>query len=59
VAIVIAAGTVDLGMTRLFYAIGNPAWLSKSIASLVGLVFNFIGRRSWVFPEKRSWQAFD
>ena len=53
-AVVVAVGALDLGMTRLLYAIGNPAWLSKSIASLVGLVFNFTGRRFWVFPEKRS-----
>jgi dolichol-phosphate mannosyltransferase len=52
--VVIVVGALDLGITRMLYAIGNPAWLSKSIASLVGLVFNFIGRRFWVFPEKRS-----
>jgi dolichol-phosphate mannosyltransferase len=52
--VVIVVGALDLGITRMLYAIGYPAWLSKSIASLVGLVFNFIGRRFWVFPEKRS-----
>jgi dolichol-phosphate mannosyltransferase len=50
--VVIVAGVLDLGITRTLYAIGNPAWLSKSIASLVGLIFNFIGRRFWVFPER-------
>jgi glycosyltransferase involved in cell wall biosynthesis len=52
--VVVAAGALDLGITKMLYTIGNPAWLSKSIASFVGLVFNFIGRRFWVFPEKRS-----
>jgi len=52
--VVIVAGTLDLGITRLLYAIGQPAWLSKAIASLTGLVFNFVCRRFWVFPEKRS-----
>ena len=50
--VVAAAGAIDLGMTRVLYMAGNPAWLSKSIASLVGLAFNFIGRRFWVFPER-------
>ena len=52
--VVIVAGALDLGITRMLYTIGNPAWLSKSIASLVGLAFNFTGCRFWVFPEKRS-----
>ena len=51
--VVIVIGAVDLRMTRLLYALGNPPWLSKSIASLVGLVFNFLGRRFSVFPEKK------
>jgi dolichol-phosphate mannosyltransferase len=52
--VVIVAGALDLGVTRMLYTLGNSAWLSKSIASLMGLVFNFLGRRFWVFPEKRS-----
>lgn len=49
--VVIVSGALDLGMTRMLWTMGNPAWLSKSIASLVGLPFNFVGRRFWVFPE--------
>ena len=52
--VVAVSGTIDLGMTRMLWAIGNPAWLSKSLASLVGLLFNFIGRRFLVFPEKKK-----
>jgi len=52
-ALVAVAGAVDLGLTRMLYTIGNPAWFAKSVASLLGLVFNFVGRRFWVFPEKR------
>jgi len=52
--VVILACALDLGITRTLYAVGNPAWLSKALASLVGLVFNFMGRRFWVFPEKRA-----
>jgi dolichol-phosphate mannosyltransferase len=50
--VVLLAGAIDLGITRMLYAMGNPAWLSKSIASVVGLIFNFAGRRYWVFPER-------
>lgn len=52
-AVVVAAGAIDLAVTRMLYVMGNPAWLSKSIASLAGLIFNFLGRRAWVFPERR------
>jgi dolichol-phosphate mannosyltransferase len=52
-ALVTVAGVVDLGLTRMLYTIGNPAWFAKSVASFVGLVLNFVGRRFWVFPEKR------
>ena len=52
-AVVIAAGVIDLEITRVLYFIGNPAWLSKAIASLAGLIFNFVGRRAWVFPERK------
>jgi glycosyltransferase involved in cell wall biosynthesis len=50
--VVTVAGALDLGLTRILWAAGNPAWLSKAIASLIGLLFNFAGRRFWVFPEK-------
>ena len=52
--VVIVAGGIDLGITRLLYTLGNSAWFSKAIASFAGLIFNFVGRRVLVFPEKRS-----
>jgi glycosyltransferase involved in cell wall biosynthesis len=52
--VVIIVGALDLGLTRILYAKGHPAWLSKSIASVMGLMFNFLGRRFWVFPEKKG-----
>lgn len=42
--VVIVAGARDLGLTRMLFVVGNPAWLSKSIASVVGLVLNLAGR---------------
>ncbi len=50
--VVVVGGTLDLGITSMLHGAGMSAWLAKSIASLVGLVFNFVGRRFWVFPEK-------
>jgi hypothetical protein len=35
------ARCIDLAMTKLLYAVGNPGWLAKSVASVVGLTFNF------------------
>jgi len=52
--VVILAGALDLGITRILYTAGQAAWFSKALASLVGLVFNFMGRRFWVFPEKNA-----
>jgi glycosyltransferase involved in cell wall biosynthesis len=51
-AVVVVAGALDLGITSMLHGAGMSAWLAKSIASLVGLVFNFLGRRFWVFPNK-------
>jgi dolichol-phosphate mannosyltransferase len=45
VLVVVAAGGLDLGVTRTLFAMSMAPWLAKSVASLVGLVFNFLGRR--------------
>ena len=50
-AVAAASGALDLGTTRLFWAMGNSPWLAKSLASVAGLIFNFLGRRFVVFPE--------
>jgi len=49
VAVVSLVGLLDLGATTQLYGAGMPAWLAKSLASLIGLVFNFVGRRFIVF----------
>jgi dolichol-phosphate mannosyltransferase len=51
--LVVVGGGLDLGITSLLHRAGVSPWLAKSIASLVGVVFNFLGRRFWVFPPKR------
>jgi putative flippase GtrA len=50
--VVVVGGAIDLGITHTLYAVTHRAWLAKSVASLVGVVFNFYGRRVWVFPER-------
>ncbi len=47
-------GVIDFGVTKLFLLIGMPAGVSKLLASGIGLFFNFLGRRFWVFPEAAS-----
>jgi putative flippase GtrA len=54
VAVVAISGLLDLWMTQGFMAIGMIPSISKMLASLIGLVFNFIGRRFFVFPEPAS-----
>jgi dolichol-phosphate mannosyltransferase len=51
VAVVICGGALDLGVTRLLWTAGHPAWLSKALASLAGFIFNFLGRRFLVFSN--------
>jgi glycosyltransferase involved in cell wall biosynthesis len=45
------AGIVDFGVTRWLMETFLSPFLSKSLACLTALVFNFIGRRYIVFPE--------
>jgi len=52
--VVAAVSVVDLYSTRAFVAVGMGAALAKVIASAIGLVLNFAGRRFVVFPEKPS-----
>ena len=48
------AGLLDVGLTSSLISIGAAPAVSKSIATLVGLVLNFAGRRYLVFPEPVS-----
>jgi dolichol-phosphate mannosyltransferase len=49
VLVVVAAGAFDLGVTRALTGLSLAPWLAKSVASLMGLVFNYLGRRYVVF----------
>jgi glycosyltransferase involved in cell wall biosynthesis len=52
IAVVAAVSVVDLYSTRLFLEAGAGAGVAKALATLIGLVLNFAGRRFLVFPEK-------
>jgi putative flippase GtrA len=49
--IVCLVGTIDFGATKILLNLGTASWLAKSAGCMVGLVFNFLGRRYFVFPE--------
>jgi len=49
--VVALVGVLDLGTTKFFILLGTHAWISKVFASIIGLIFNFLGRRFLVFPE--------
>ncbi len=51
--VVSAVSVVDLFSTRFFHTtLGLSAMLAKVLATAIGLVLNFAGRRLLVFPEK-------
>jgi dolichol-phosphate mannosyltransferase len=52
--IVFLVGLLDLGMTKGLVEMGNSPGFSKILATVAGLVFNFVGRRFFVFPEPPS-----
>jgi glycosyltransferase involved in cell wall biosynthesis len=47
--VIMLAGVLDLGITTGFVAMGMLPWLAKSVASCMGLVWNFLSRRVLVF----------
>jgi putative flippase GtrA len=47
--VVMAMGAFDLGATSVLYSMGMAPWLAKSFASILGLAFNFLGRKYVVF----------
>ena len=51
--VVFTVGVIDVLTTHILFLAGYSAWFSKSIASVAGVFFNFIGRRFLVFSEKR------
>jgi len=52
--VVCLVGLLDFGVTKLFLSMGTSAWLAKSVGCLIGLIFNFSGRRFFVFPEETA-----
>jgi dolichol-phosphate mannosyltransferase len=63
IIVVVAIAIVDLLCTRLFLAISFRPGVAKMLSSGVGLIFNYVGRRFIVFPERPNpdWkpQAFN
>ncbi len=49
--VVILVGAIDFVATTALLKMGTIPLLAKSVACLVGLAFNFLGRRYFVFPE--------
>jgi glycosyltransferase involved in cell wall biosynthesis len=52
--VVVAVAIVDLLCTRLFLAISFRPGVAKILSSGVGLIFNYVGRRFVVFPERQN-----
>lgn len=61
VGIVVCVGFLDLTTTRVMLSIGLSASTAKLVATGVGLLLNFAGRRYLVFPEAASgsWKPAD
>lgn len=52
--VVALVGLLDFGATKLFLSLGSVPWAAKSVGCLIGLAFNFAGRRYFVFPEQTA-----
>ncbi len=52
--VVCLVGILDFLTTRLLFIVGLAPWLAKSGGCMFGLIFNFLGRRYFVFPETPS-----
>jgi dolichol-phosphate mannosyltransferase len=51
ILLVLVVGVLDVGVTHVLLLTGMAPWLSKSTASVVGLILNFLGRKYFVFPQ--------
>lgn len=49
--VVCLVGAIDFGATTILLKMATAPLLAKSSACMVGLLFNFLGRRYFVFPE--------
>ena len=54
-AFVAAVGCIDLFSTLALLGTGFAPWAAKATASGIALVFNYLGRRFLVFPERRPY----
>jgi putative flippase GtrA len=52
--VVVLVGLLDFGATKLFLSLGTVPWAAKAVGCLIGLAFNFAGRRYFVFPEQTA-----
>ncbi len=52
--VVCLVGILDFFSTKLLFAMGVSPLLAKSGGCIFGLIFNFLGRRYFVFPETPS-----
>jgi len=52
--VVTMVGVLDLGITKMLFDTGSSPALAKFVATMMGLVLNFSGRRFLVFPEPAS-----
>jgi putative flippase GtrA len=52
--VVCTLGIMDVEVTKFLMEAGLAAWMSKSAATMIGLVLNFVARRLLVFPEPSS-----
>lgn len=57
-AVVCLAGLMDFGITKFFIKAGYTQISAKAFASVAGFLFNFVGRRFFVFSEPSAgpWQ---
>ena len=49
ILVVAAAGALDVGITSALVAMETAPWLAKTLASMFGVVLNYLGRRYLVF----------
>jgi glycosyltransferase involved in cell wall biosynthesis len=54
IVVVGAVAGLDLGITKSCISMGASPGTSKSLATVLGLALNFMGRRYLVFPEQAS-----
>ena len=57
--VVCLVGAIDFGATTILLKMGTAPLAAKSSACMVSLLFNFLGRRYFVFPEPSPgpWQS--